>query len=472
MTSKNNQPGDAAPSADTTGSLQADSLRLSSGQALRRQAEAKLSKRKKKAAALPAPETDTQRLVHELEVHQIELEMQNDELVQSRTQVEVGLRQYTDLYDFAPVGYFTLDHDGTICRMNLTGARLLGMERGRLADRRFGLFVSEADRPVFNAFLQKTFASRAKESCEVALSKEERGPSSPERSGNRRFGETRQLIVHIEAIVSEDGQECRMVITDITERKQAEETFNEEIRIMTQQLWQAAKLATMGELSASIAHELNNPLATVTLLVESLLEKTPENSPDRRELDIIEQEVERMSNLIANLLQFSRRGQRQISTVDICEEIEKTLELIYYHLRKHNIIIQREFAKDIPSIHADRQQLRQLLLNLFTNAGDAMPQGGTLTIRVIAPPKASQIIIEVADTGTGIPPEVLPKVTEPFYTTKPEGKGTGLGLAICRRIVLEHQGTFDITSEGVPGRGTTVHISLPVKNGTNAAVLN
>ena len=260
-------------------------------------------------------------------------------------------------------------------------------------------------------------------------------------------------------------------IRDITARKQAEETLNEEIRSMTQQLWQAAKLATGGELLASIAHELNNPLATVSLRVESLLEKTPENSPDRRELDIIEQEIERMSNLIANLLQFSRRGQLQISTVDVCEEIEKTLELIYYHLRQHNIIIQQEFAKDVPNIHADRQQLRQLLLNLFTNAGDAMPQGGTLTIRVIAPPEARQIIIEVADTGTGIPPEVLPKVAEPFYTTKPEGKGTGLGLAICRRIALEHQGTFDLTSEGVPGRGTTVRISLPAKNETNAAEL-
>ncbi len=167
-----------------------------------------------------------------------------------------------------------------------------------------------------------------------------------------------------------------------------------------------------------------------------------------------------MGNLVTNLLQFSRRSQKQISTVDIREEIEKTLELIHYHLRKNNIQVIREFAPEVPVILADRQQLRQLFLNLFTNASDAMPKGGTLTIRVAAQPEEKKVFIEIADTGTGIPPEILPKVMEPFYTTKPEGKGTGLGLAICRRIAQEHQGTLDITSEGIPGKGTKVRITL------------
>jgi PAS domain S-box-containing protein len=284
-------------------------------------------------------------------------------------------------------------------------------------------------------------------------------------------------------VVREGGKAVEVYGTfqDITDRKRTEEELrkysaeliekNEELRAMTQQLWQAAKLATMGELAASIAHELNNPLATVSMRAESLLTKTQQDSPMWRELKIIEQEVERMAILIANLLQFSRRSQPQISTVDICEEIEKALELIYYHLRKNNIVIRREFAKEAPRIHADRQQLRQLFLNLLTNASDAMPQGGTLTIRVTAPPESKQVIMEIADTGTGIPPEILPKVTEPFYTTKPEGAGTGLGLAICRRIVQEHNGTFDLTSEGIPGKGTTARISLHVTNGTNSASL-
>ncbi|MFH1027210.1 MAG: response regulator [Pseudomonadota bacterium] len=302
---------------------------------------------------------------------------------------------------------------------------------------------------------------------------------------------------------------------EVAERRAAEvalQAKNEELNAVLQQLWQAAKLATMGELAASIAHELNNPLATVSLRIESLTAQTPEGDSRRRELAIIGQEVERMGILVANLLQFSRRGRQQISTLDVCEEIEKTLELINHQFRNNNIRVVREFAAGVPRIFADRQQLRQLFLNLFTNAGDAMPGGGTLTIRVYAQgsgdrgqgsesgvqesgvaqapeprslsgpeadprsptpdPKASAfVVIEIADTGTGIPPEILPKVMEPFFTTKPEGKGTGLGLAICRRIAQEHGGTFSITSEGLPGKGTKVCITLLSANHSNSTRL-
>ena len=172
---------------------------------LRRQAEARLRATATKGAPARA-ETDMQRLVHELQVHQIELEMQNEELRQSRAEVEAGLERYTDLYDFAPVGYLSLGREGAIRQVNLTGARLLGVERGRLPGRPFGVFVSKPDWPVFQSFLEKVFASQAKEVCEVALLKEGKGP----------------LNVHITATVSQEGQECRVMIEDITERKQAE----------------------------------------------------------------------------------------------------------------------------------------------------------------------------------------------------------------------------------------------------------
>lgn len=248
---------------------------------------------------------------------------------------------------------------------------------------------------------------------------------------------------------------------------------DEELRTISQQLWQASKLATMGELGASIAHELNNPLATVSLSIESLLTQTLPDDPRRRTLEVIEQEVERMGDLVANLLQFSRRSQAQISSLDLRAEIERTLELIHYHLRNHRITIAREFAPDVPLVLADRQQLRQLFLNLFTNASDAMPTGGTLTIRLSTMSNSTEekpevaVVIEVSDTGVGIPAEDLPKVMAPFFTTKPEGKGTGLGLPICRRIMQEHYGLFDIISE--VGKGTTARMVLPVAKRTNAA---
>ena len=133
--------------------------------------------------------------------------MQNEELLDARAEVEAGLKRYMDLYDFAPVGYFTFGRDGEIQQVNLAGARLLGVERSRLVGRRFGLCVSEADRPAFNAFLKTAFESRANAACEVALLKEGASP----------------LVVRIEAAASEDGQECRAVVADITDRKRAEE---------------------------------------------------------------------------------------------------------------------------------------------------------------------------------------------------------------------------------------------------------
>lgn len=280
-----------------------------------------------------------------------------------------------------------------------------------------------------------------------------------------------------------------LIVRDITERKRAEwqlrETARqreqalrglqakaEELRATTQQLWQAARLAGVGELAASIAHELNNPLATVHLRLEGVLAKTPADDPRRRPLEVVEQEVERMAKLVANLLHFSRAGRDQVSTVNVPEEVQKTIDLTEPHMRRFGVAVAPEFHP-VPDIFADRQQLRQVLLNLFTNAADAMPHGGRLIPRVRPgelPPARPAVLIEVADTGTGIPADVLGRVFDPFFTTKEEGKGTGLGLAICKRIVEQHHGKLEIESE--LGQGTTVRITLPVKNGTNVSGLH
>jgi len=234
---------------------------------------------------------------------------------------------------------------------------------------------------------------------------------------------------------------------------------------MTAQLWQASKLATMGELAASVAHELNNPLATILLRLEALTGQLTDDQQKSEAVEIVIGEVERMGTLVAGLLQFSRGGHQQISTFDVREEIDNTLKLMEYHLRSQNIDVAREFEAKVPMMAADRQQLRQVFLNLLTNASDAMPCGGKLTAQVSSveiEEGLSGINIEFIDTGAGIGPADLAKIWEPFFTTKPAGKGTGLGLAICRRLIEEHQGTISIDSR--PNEGTKVRMFLPASN--------
>jgi diguanylate cyclase (GGDEF)-like protein/PAS domain S-box-containing protein len=190
------------PPKKTTSKKQADAGEL------RRQAEETLSERKKKNALPPTTEADTQRLVHELQVHQIEVEMQNEELAQSRVEVETLLEQYTDLYDFAPMGYFTLARGSEIRQVNLAGASLLKVERGGLLGRYFKSFVAAQSQITFKAFLNRTFSSEHKEACEVTLQKDGSEP----------------LVVYIEATrEAGQGEVCRVVAVDITQRTLAEE---------------------------------------------------------------------------------------------------------------------------------------------------------------------------------------------------------------------------------------------------------
>lgn len=259
------------------------------------------------------------------------------------------------------------------------------------------------------------------------------------------------------------------IFNDITERLKAQRQLQEkadQLASMTQQLWQTSKLATMGELAASVAHELNNPLATVSLRAEMLLDQLTEDDPKQRSLKIIIGEVERMGMLVTNLLQFTPRSYRQVSTLDVRDEVTKSLELISYYLRNRKVQVVTEFQDSTPQIIADRQQLRQVFLNIMTNASDAMPGGGTLTVRVRGEQSPAGITVEFVDNGVGIAAPDLEKIWEPFYTSKPEGKGTGLGLPICSRIVEEHGGTIALESKF--GKGTTVCIALPVAVGPTA----
>lgn len=383
------------------------------------------------------------------------------------------------LLEAAVDGIISIDERGIVQTINPAAERLFGYAAGDIIGHNVSRLMPAPYRDEHDGYLARYLSTGQKKIIGIGR----------EVVGLRRDGTTFPMELSVaEASIGED-RIFLGIVRDVSERKRADEEIrtsneqlgqavanlekkNEEVRAMTQQLWQAAKLASVGELAASIAHELNNPLATVTLRIESILQRTPADDPRRRALEIVEQETKRMSDLVANLLQFSRRGEEKISTVDIREELTKAVELIHHYLRKQQVSVVQELAADTPMIFADRQKLRQVFLNLLTNAGDAMPQGGTLTLRYHSGALDNgelAVQIEFADTGSGIPAEHLEKVQEPFFTTKEEGKGTGLGLAICRRVLQEHQGTLQIFSE--VGRGTTVRLKLPLRTGRNVTPL-
>jgi len=228
----------------------------------------------------------------------------------------------------------------------------------------------------------------------------------------------------------------------------------------------AEKLAAVGRLAAGVVHEINNPLATIAACAESLEKRIEEgafnNSPDVEDLHeylgLIRDEAFRCKSITNGLLDFSRLRAGQRVPVDMTEVIKATGRLVTLQERGDNIQIVIEAAADLPRVSGDAGQLQQAVIALATNAIDAMPEGGTLTLTAIC--SNSRVLIKVRDTGIGIPPENMNKIFDPFFTTKDVGRGTGLGLAVCYGILSDHGGRLDVRSS--LGIGTTFTITLPV----------
>ncbi|HEB74745.1 MAG TPA: HAMP domain-containing protein, partial [Nitrospirae bacterium] len=233
-------------------------------------------------------------------------------------------------------------------------------------------------------------------------------------------------------------------------------TQMQKLKDTQEQLVQAAKLAAIGELAANIAHEINNPLTSVLGYAELMREEEDIESM-MRDLEIIESESLRARDIVQQLLEFSRKWPLKIGKVDVNRLLKDVLDLASVNIKDSGIDIETDFS-DIPEINADANQLKQVFLNLINNAVQAMPDGGTLTIRTAK--VDNSVVIEVSDTGVGIPDNVAQKIFEPFFTTKRD-KGTGLGLPISYRIIKKHEGKIEVKSR--MEKGTTFRVILPIR---------
>ncbi len=229
------------------------------------------------------------------------------------------------------------------------------------------------------------------------------------------------------------------------------------------QLLQSAKLATIGELAAFVAHEINNPLTSVLGYASLILSETDANDPRRAELEVIEKEALRARAIVRDLLGFARQTDSIMGPTSINAALEAVLPLVRKRAEGQHVQINTRFELHLPPIMGDNNQLKQIFINLLNNAIDAMPNGGRIEIEtrtVMANGAGPKVEIAFQDTGIGIQPEQLPKIFDPFFTTKRAGQGTGLGLPISKRIVERHGGSIDVRS--TPGKGTRFTINLPV----------
>ena len=339
--------------------------------------------------------------------------------------------------------------EGEISQMNQPAGRLLSSRSGGRMGR--DSTIALANEAKLSLFLSQFGLEPAKRrSGEIQLVDPE---SEQALTLNVTATEVVDDLGHIRAVVS--------VMHDLTALRELER------RRVEQQLFESEKLAAVGRLAAAVAHEINNPLEAIKNALYLLVSRSGEEDPNRRFLEIASRETTRVSTIIRQMLGFYRTATATTPT-DLNAVIEEAVALLERQMRQRQVTIETTLERRLPLLHASGDQLKQVFLNLFLNAQEAMPQGGTIKVRTRIPRESDaefvlagrQVLIQVEDGGSGISDENLRHLFEPFFSTKREGKGTGLGLWVSQGIVQRHGGQIKVRSR--PGKGTTFTIALPI----------
>lgn len=407
---------------------------------------------KKSAEAVIKKDADI--LLEELRTHQVELEMQNLELKEAQRDLEESRDRYAELYDFAPVGYATLDAQGCILGINLTGASIIGVERAMLAWMPLASYMDKEGAGVFLKNLALCRKNNQSAIIEVNIPQGEGAPA--------------QAQILIAPASGSNGRPpvFRATITDISRLKAAEE---EKSRIQAQ-LLQSQKMEAIGKLASGIAHDFNNLMTVISSYCGLAMRE------DRLEtmygyLGQISASADRAKNLTRQLLIFSSNQPIQISSLDVNGVITGMLDMLS-RLIGEDISVETDLEAGLLPVRADKGSIEQLIMNIVINARDSMPKGGNIVIRTEnvssgtgrrtgahEPEPGDFVCLTIEDAGSGMTKEVLARIFEPFFTTKRTGEGMGLGLTVVDSIIKQHKGWLDVTSE--PGHGSIFKVCLP-----------
>ncbi len=360
-------------------------------------------------------------------------------------------QQYLNI---AGVIIVAINENGIVSLINRKGCEVLGYKEDEIMNRNwFDLCVPERDR------------NDRKETFRQVMAGEKEEAEDYENIIVTKSGEERIIAWHNTTLMDGKGNIIGTLSSgeDITIRKQTEE-----------ELIQSEKMASLGQLAASVVHEVNNPLAGIMVYIKLFLKKYKEKKlqDEKTETQLLkmEKELDRTTRIIRNLLTFARQSEPSMNPVEINKIIDAALPLVENQINLENIILKKNLDPQLPLVQADFDKIQQVLINIMLNAIQAMPEGGTLTIasstaqgiRIGASYK-NTVRIDITDTGIGIPKENLKRLFTPFFTTKEKGVGVGLGLSVVHGIIGKHKGRIDVESE--PGKGTTFRIYLEAMDG-------
>jgi two-component system NtrC family sensor kinase len=363
--------------------------------------------------------------------------------ITARREMEHRLHQQQEfarrLVDSFPDLILVLDIDSRFTFVSPRSKEILGYEVEEAREMRLGGRTHPEDSPALLSLFGDIVAGRQTfASLEVRV--------------RHKLGEWRLIRFNFSPLFDEAGKIDGVVMSgrDVTEIKRLEE-----------QLIQAEKLAAMGQMLAGVAHELNNPLTAILGATELLRESGGAEEATKRQLDLIHRQARRSARIVQNLLEFSRPAAPQKKPLDVNSLIERTVQLHEHSLRRNNIAVDFHPLPGLPGVVGDANQLMQVFLNLITNAEHAIREvreSGRLQIRLVR--DSSRIAATFQDDGVGIQPDAVPRLFDPFYTTKRPGGGTGLGLSICMAIIREHGGTIE--AESLPAGGSAFTVYLPL----------
>jgi signal transduction histidine kinase/CheY-like chemotaxis protein len=412
---------------------------------LRQQAEALIAQWPYPA---PRPSTDTLELIDELKIYQAELEIQNEELKRAHQELAELHHEYEALYEFAPCGYITLNSRGMVTHANLTAANLLKTERRLFSDSGFSKFIAPEWEDTFGDVLRKAGETGREQSLELPL-----------KSGKGAILWSR---MNIEADRDETGavKQWRIVLVDITQRKAAEE----ERKKLEDRLIQSQKMDAISTLAGGIAHDFNNMLGVINGNISMALSMLDKGHELYELLSDVLEGARQAQHLTHQLLTFTRGGEPIKSIADVNQLLRETAGFVTRGTKSR---CDFSLADDLSPVEVDAGQFHQAVSNIVINAIQAMPEGGIIQIKTenadidsvesIPLPRGNYIRIGITDQGTGIPPENMSKIFNPFFTTKQ--KGNGLGLATTFSIIKRHHGYISVES-GLK-QGTVFNIYLP-----------